>query len=295
MKINKAIFKEYLFITFGVILLAFAINTFYTPNNLVTGGFTGISIIIEELTKNSKFPLPIWFTNFFLNVPVLILALKVKGFKFIIRTGYSISMLSLFIYIFSKTVDIISIYDIDLINCAVFGGLLSGAGLGLILKNESTTGGTDLISTIVNKKFSYLPTAKILLFLDGSVIISGLLIFGINNAMYALIVVFIVSKVIQYILQVGQNAKAVFIISNDWESISREILYQLNRGVTSINGRGMYTKTDKQILLCVLSLKEVHRLKNIVESIDASAFLIITEVRETLGIGFSINKELNNK
>lgn len=279
---RKKILSEFLLITLGTAIVAIAINMFYSPSNLVTGGVTGIAIIVAEWTKDTAWPVPLWLTNITLNVPLLLIALKMRGGKFIIKTLYATSHLSLALY-YTKY---IPVFETDLIISAIFGGVLMGVGIGLVFRCYATTGGSDLAASLIHKFLRHIEISKILFFLDAVVICAGFFVFGPENTMYAVIAVFVTSKAIDSILEGLSFAKCAFIISDKDVEVSKALLQSLSRGVTSLNGKGMYTGNAKNVVLCVVSKKEIVRLKEIVYNIDKDAFVIVTDVREVLGKGF---------
>ena len=176
--------------------------------------------------------------------------------------------------------------NFDMIISAIYGGLLSGIGLGLVFRNNSTTGGTDLTASIINSKHKQIPVANIMFFMDACIIGVGFFTFGAKNAMYAIIADFIASRVLDMMLEGFIFSKSVFIISDKTNQIAEQILNNLKRGVTSINGQGMYTKQSKNILFCVMNSKEVFSLKSMINNIDPDAFIIVTDAHEVLGNGF---------
>ena len=286
---KKNIFMSYFFILIGTFIMAFATNFFYESNHIITGGFTGLSIVIRYLSgKFFDYKIPLWLINLVLNVPLLIFAFKCLGKKFISRTIIAIGLLSGMLFL---TRDLkIKNFD-DMMIAALYGGFLNGFGLGLVFRNNSSTGGSDLIASIINFKHKEISVAKILFLTDVIVISIGLFVFGIKNAMYAIIAEFITSKVLDVVLEGFIFSKSVFIISSEPDLIASKILNGLKRGVTSLKGRGMYTKKDKNVLFCVLNAREIFKLKAMIKEIDENAFIIVNDAHEVLGNGF---RQLNN-
>lgn len=277
--------KEYALITLGCFVLALGINVFYFPSNLVTGGFTGLGIIVSNVFMTLfSVNVPLWSINLFLNIPVFIIAYFVLGPKIIGRSFFATIMLSLALYL----TEYIHIGGLDLFLSAVFGGLLTGIGLGFVFRCFATTGGTDMVSAIIQKKFlKHMNISKILLCIDTLIVVLGLFIFGMEETMYAIIAIFISTKAIDTVLEGFGFAKAVFIISERFDEISNKINKDLQRGSTGLYSRGMFYHNDKVTLLTVVSKKELTKLKGMVKSIDEKAFLIVADVREVLGEGFS--------
>ena len=274
---------DYIKIILGTTLLAIAINSFFEPLNLVTGGVTGLAIIIKNLTENViGGGIPLWVTNIVVNIPLFIIAITLKGKNFGGRSLFATIFLS-FALFYTQFLPHVSS---DIILASVYGGVIAGSGLGLVLSAFSTTGGTDLAATIIHHYIKHISVAQIMLFLDAIIIVCGAFVFGGVQAMYAIISIFITSKVIDGILEGVHFSKATFIISHKSEEISSKILTELDRGVTGIHGEGMYCEVDRKILLCVVSKKEIVKLKELVREIDKSAFIIVADVREVLGEGF---------
>lgn len=286
---NKQSFIEYLYIVIGTTLLAVAINVFFEPYNLVIGGVSGLSIIIKNYAmQHYNMNIPLWLANTVLNVPIFLVGIKTLGFKMLKRTMFSTLYLSFALY-YTKFIPIEGVVAIDPILIVLFGGTLSGIGIGLVFRSFSTTGGTDLAATIIHQFIRHISVSKILFVLDTAIIITGVFMFGISKAMYAIVVVYISSKVIDSILEGLSFSKAALIISEHSENIANAIFSEIDRGVTGLSGRGMYTRKNKELLLCVVSKKEIINLKNLVKSIDDKAFLLIFDIRETLGEGFGPN------
>lgn len=286
---KKDIFMTYFFILIGTFIMAVAANFFYESNHIITGGFTGLGIVIRYLSgKFFNYKIPLWMTNLILNVPLLILGFKCLGKKFILRTILAIGLFSSMLYL---TRDLkIKNFD-DMMISALYGGILTGFGLGLVFRKNSSTGGSDLIASIINFKRREISVAKILFLTDVIIISIGLFIFGIKNAMYAIIAEFITSKVLDLVLEGFIFSKSVFIISNNPDLIANKILNDLKRGVTSLKGQGMYTRKDKNVLFCVLNAREIFKLKAMIKEIDENAFIIVNDAQEVLGNGF---RQLNN-
>lgn len=263
--------------------MALALSLFLEPNSIVTGGVTGLAIVIEhlsEITFGKRIPL--WLTNIVLNIPLFLITIKVFGMKFLKRTLFATIFLSVSLYF----TEFIPPIDVDNTLACVFGGAICGVGLGFIFRGNATTGGTDLAASIIHKYVKYFSVPKIMFFIDIIIVIAGFFVFGSIATMYAIISIYIISKVIDAILEGLSFAKAAFIISEKYEEITNEILSKLDRGATAIYGKGMYTKKELNILLCVVSQKEIFKLKEITSDIDPNAFVIVADVREALGEGF---------
>lgn len=274
----------YLYIILGTAVLALSIQCFFEPIGLVTGGFTGLAIVIKSLTNGViKDGVPIWLSNILLNTPVFIIAYMIKGRKFVGRTVFGAIMLSVWLYII-PTMDM---SQGDFLLAAIFGAVFSGAGIGLVLRGHATTGGTDMVAALIQMKFKHYSIAQIMQILDGIVVLAGLYVFGIRPGMYAIVAIFVATKVTDIVLEGFRYSKAAYIITNKHEEIAKKIMEDIDRGVTGIHAMGMYTGDEKCVLYCVVSMREIIEVEELVREIDSNAFVIVSDVREVLGEGFS--------
>ena len=288
MKTHKKLFIDYALIIFGTFLLSYAIIAFWVPHGMVTGGISGLAIIVLEYSSRLGFPIPVWLTNLALNIPLFVV-----GYKCIPREYFYRSLFAFFVMTFALFVaDYLPIPPTDLLLASIFGGSVAGIGIGLVLRSLATTGGTSLASVIVKRLFlKYLSVPKIMFGLDTIIILLGLVIFGPIPVMYAIISIFVCTRVTDVILEGLTFGKATFIISNAAEPIAEEILKDMNRGCTLIDSRGMFTKESKPMLLCVISPKELITIKQIVYAHDERAFVFVSDVREVLGEGFADGRD----
>lgn len=280
---KKNAFWDYIFMIIGTGLLATAIQCLYDPVSLVTGGFTGLSIVIKEMTQN-LIPggMPLWLTNILLNIPVFLLALKIKGKTFIFRTAIGTLLLSAWLYV----IPVIDFSEGDYFLAAVVGGCIGGVGMGLILLAKATTGGTDMVATLIQVKLRHYSIVQIMQVLDGMIVLLGLYVFGLRAGLYSMIAIVVTTKFSDMIMEGFKFSKAAFIITDRYEQVAERILKELDRGVTGLSARGMYSKEDKCMLYCVVSQKEIVEVKEIVTEIDPTAFVIVSDAREVLGEGF---------
>ena len=278
--------KEFLMILLGTTVLALGINWFTSPLGLVTGGLSGLTIIIKFLTeKLFGYGIPLWITNLVLNIPLFLISIKQRGFRFAKKSIWGVVLLTLALWYTEFIPNLLDVQG-DLLLGGIFGGAILGLGVGIVLKVGGTTGGTDMLATIIKFRYNRFPIAKLILVLDGMIILAGMLVFGSTKAMYAIIAVFISSKVISWVLEGMHHAKAAFILSKHSQEIAEVIMTKLPRGVTGIKAQGMYTKQDKEMLYVVVSQKEITKLRDMVKEIDNEAFITIADVREVLGQGF---------
>jgi len=277
---------DYFFITLGCCLLAYAVISFWAPLGLVTGGISGLGIIVMDYTQQAgfQFAIPVWFTNLVLNLPLFAIGYKIMDKTYFVRSAYGYVVLTVALY----AMQFLPAAPPDIMLSALFGGVISGVGLALVFRAKATTGGTTLIATILNRwAFPHFSVAKIMFVVDAAIILLGIVTFGISVTMYAVIAIFVSTKVTDTVLEGLSFAKAAFIISKESDAIAEKILANMGRGITEISSRGMYTKQNQPMLLCVVSARELVELKQLVYSMDKDAFVIVADVREVLGNGFT--------
>lgn len=273
-----------LLVIVGTGLMAAAVNCVFEPMQLVTGGVTGIGIIVKELTRNivGDDGVPLWVTNLVCNIPLFIFAYYLQGKRFVHR-----GLLSAIIFtIYLGVIPITGLPTQDALLNSVLGAVLMGFGLGLVFAVGSTTGGMDLLAVLLQRRFRHLTEAQILAVVDGAIVIMGAVIFGLEHALYALVAIFIVTKVSDGIMNGLKFSKVGYVISDKSSEISRYLMEEIKRGVTGIEVTGMHTGSRRNMLMCVVSRKEIVELKEIVFEIDPEAFVFVTDVSETVGEGF---------
>lgn len=276
-------YVDFLFIVLGTGIMALAIQCIFEPIGLVTGGFTGIAIIIRKVTSGLvEGGIPLWLTNIVLNIPVFLFALKIKGKRFIGRTVIGTVLLSFWLYIIPQ----VDLTQGDYMLSAIFGGVITGIGIGFVLLAKATTGGTDMVSVLIQHKVRHYSVVQILQVIDGAVVLAGLYVFGLKPALYAVVAIFITSKVSDALMEGMKYSKAAFIITDRYQEVADAIMTKLDRGLTGLDATGMYSGDKKIVLYCVVSKKEIVDLKDIVAEIDTKAFVIVTDAREVLGEGF---------
>ena len=276
-------YVDFLFIVLGTGIMALAIQCIFEPIGLVTGGFTGVAIIIRKVTAGLvEGGIPLWLTNIVLNIPVFLFALKIKGKRFIGRTVIGTVLLSFWLYIIPQ----VDLTQGDYMLSAIFGGVITGIGIGFVLLAKATTGGTDMVSVLIQHKVRHYSVVQILQVIDGAVVLAGLYVFGLKPALYAVVAIFITSKVSDALMEGMKYSKAAFIITDRYQEVADAIMTKLDRGLTGLDATGMYSGDKKTVLYCVVSKKEIVDLKDIVAEIDTKAFVIVTDAREVLGEGF---------
>lgn len=271
-------FKDYLFITLGCLITSISLNGLLIPNRIAAGGVSGFATVLYYL-----FGIPVSITLIVVNIPLFIAGVIYLGRKFGIRTLYGTIVLALMVALTSG----ISPLTSDPLLASIYGGVLSGLGLGIVFRAKATTGGTDLAAQLLHKFWGF-TVGQGLLGIDFLVIALATIAFNAELAMYALIAVFITGKGIDLVQQGLRVSKMALIISNEPEKISETILYKLNRGATTLRGKGAYSKVDKDVILCVVNQMEITKLKEMVYDVDNKAFVIVTDITEALGEGFKL-------
>lgn len=276
----RSIILSNLKIILGSIIYAAGFTMFLYPNDIVPGGVTGISMIVNYLTG-----FPVGILAIFLNIPIFILAWRVIGRQFLIGSliGAIIS---------SAAIDLINLVAVGVTNepllGAVYGGLICGLGLGFVFSASASTGGSDVVAKLVKRKYEYMNMGQLMLVIDFGVITAGALVLrSYDSAMYAVISVFISSKIIDGVLYGFNFSKVCFVVSVRAIEISQVITQRLERGVTLLYGKGAYSGEEKTVLMCAIKRQQIVELKKIVSGIDENAFIIISEAREVLGDGFT--------
>ena len=280
---RKHLWLEYLMIIVGTGLMSLAINSVFDASGMVTGGFSGIAIIIKAWTKGLvNGGSPLWVTNCVLNIPLFFIAWRVKGFSFIKKAILGEISLSVWLAI----QPVFHLAGDDLLLAALYGGVIQGVGIGLVFLGGGTTGGTDMMAAIIQKFLQHYSISQIMQIIDGAVVVVGMYVFGIHKALYAIIAVYLVTKVSDGLIEGLKFSKAVYIITEKPEEIAGIIMEDLDRGATGINVKGMYSGQDKLMLFVVVNKKEIVMLKEKVDEIDPQAFVIVTDAREVHGEGF---------
>lgn len=283
MKENNKVCQAILLVL-GTIILSIAINLLFLPNNLSTGGASGIALIIYHLYK-----VPVGLTVILINIPLFIIALKSLGWRFCSKAIIGTALLSLFIELTSGIGNLVKIEQ-DLFLGCIFGGLLNGIGLSLVFKAGGSTGGSDLLAQIIYKKRPISSMGQILLIIDSMVIITNAIVFNsISIALYSVIALFISKKTTDIIFEGVNYTKAVNIISKQGVKIAKEIIEETDRGVTISKCIGVYTNEEYVHVVSIVTIPQLPMVKKIVKNIDKGAFIYISDTREVLGLGFKQN------
>lgn len=263
---------EFIMIALGAVIAAFAIEEFLVPCTILDGGVVGISIIINNLTG-----LKLGLITLILNIPFLIFGASRLGHFFIVKSAYAILVFSIFLEIFASFVNATEEYLL----AVCFGGVILGIGVGLVIRFGGCLDGTETVAILLNKKYG-LPVGQIVLMFNIMIYAIAGALFGWDRAMYSILTYFITSKILDMIENGIDQAKAAMIITDDATEVSKLIYQKLGRTVTMMDGTGLVSG-KKTILYCVLTRFEVNELKNIIHSIDASAFVTVSDVSEIIG------------
>lgn len=272
----RAELKNAILILVGLIFCALGFNLFLIPNNIAAGGFTGIAQLINSVTG-----FPVGTVALVLNVPLFLVSMKSLGLRFGIRSlaatiGFSLLLDNLHVPVITN----------DLWLSTVYGGLVSGLGFGLILRGSATTGGTDMLASLIHRLIPSIRVSVGMFIIDGLVILASAFVYDTAAAMYALICILISNVVIDFVLEGPNSSHSFFIISDKSDEIASRIMQELDRGVTGLEGMGMYSHQHKRVLLCVVSRMETVTLRRIVFSVDPRAFVISAKAHDTYGEGF---------
>lgn len=266
-------------ITLGAVIYALAFDWFVAPNQIAMGGVTGLAQIVNALVP----VLPVGVLSILVNVPLFLAGWRLLGGRLLVSSLYAMAVSSL-------AIDVIAWMHIfppmDPILATLYGGAGMGVGLGLVFSQGATTGGTDIIGKLLKLKLPWLPIGKLVMIPDMVVVILAAVVFGtVNAALYGLIQMYLLSKVMDMILYGWDTSRVAYIITDRWEETVRGLL-DMNRGVTLLQGKGAYTGAEKQVLLVAFRQREIVPIKRMLREIDPKAFFIVCDAHEILGEGF---------
>ncbi len=270
---------DLLFDLVGGGIFAVSLDVFIAPNNIAPGGVSGIAIIFNYL-----FHIPIGLFSLLLNIPILLLGMKVIGRGFLLRTLRTLvisTIMTDYVAIYLPT------YTSDYLLATIYGGVLMGLGLGIIFLRDSSTGGTDILGRVLLYRFPQVPLGQMIFAVDCVILVaSGIVFESLETILYGLICIFVSSKLIDVVLYGANTGKMVLVVSDHSREIAKVVLEQLDRGATFLKGEGAYSNREKEVLLCVVARDRLHSLKKIVRMVDPRAFLVVTEAGDTYGEGF---------
>ncbi len=272
------VLREFFFIIAGVLFIAAGLDMFLVPNRIAAGGVSGIATIIYHVTR-----FPVGAATLAMNIPLFLMGIRQLGMGFGLRSLFGTVTLSLFI---DTLAPVVPVPTGDPLLASIYGGIMVGAGLGIVFRNKGTTGGTDLAAAIINN-YMRLQVGVILFMIDAAVIVAaGVAFRSVELALYALLTVFLTARVVDLVQEGFGYGKAALIISEKPDEVAEVILRRMDRGVTALRGKGMYTGSDRDVLLSVVTRAEISTLKELIHAIDPRAFVILTDVHEVLGEGF---------
>lgn len=264
--------KNIIFLTVGAMITAFALESFLVPNNIIDGGVIGISMIVSHITKWN-----LGLLILILNTPFIIMAFKKMGGKFVVQTAFANIILAVFLNIFHH-------YKVthDLLLATVFGGIILGLGVGIILKHEGSLDGTEMLSLVVSKKLG-VSVGEFIMGINVFIYLAAGKVFSWESAMYSIMTYFIASKVIDTVMEGFNSSKSVRIISDNASAIGEQLIERLDISVTYLQGIGGYTGQDKDLIYCVISRLELPKMIDIIKEIDSKAFVSVVDVHEVYG------------
>ncbi|QSX07731.1 YitT family protein [Alkalibacter rhizosphaerae] len=270
--------KSYVGITIGTMIMAFGFNSFSIPNKIAPGGFSGLATVLYHLSGY-----PVGLVTLIITIPLFFVAFKLLGGRFGVKTFYGTVLFSLNVDLIMRTPTITN----DIFLASVFGGVILGAGVGVVFKFGGTTGGTDLLASIMHKYFRGVSIGTWLMIIDSMVVVfAGLVFRNMEITLYSTLTLYLSMKVIDLIQEGISYAKAFYIISPKAQQIADAILTDMDRGVTLLNGKGAYTGDDRSVVFCVVHRSQIFQMKDIVRDVDPGAFVILGDVYEVLGEGF---------
>ena len=264
----------------GAIMAGFAVSIFFTPNKIISGGFSGLAIVCFHV-----FLIPTALTMLILNGIFLLLGLKVLGKKFVLNTVVGAMLLTVFVQVFSYMPPLTD----NVLLAALFGGVIYGAGLGIVLATGSTSGGTDIPGRMLQRFFPNIPIGAVLLMVDGLIILLSLIVFKeVELCLYGIMALFISSYTIDWLIKKLNISVIAFVISERGEQIAGELISASQRGITVLDAVGAYTNSSKKMLFCALKEKEAANFQKKVLEIDGEAFVVFSESQKIWGKGFHI-------
>lgn len=282
------ILREYIYIYIGTLIASIGINAFLVPSNLAPGGATGLSILINYMTGISVGAL-----IFVINIPLFIIGVKIFGKSYGLKTLAGISFLSLNVELVKKVVpEVDKIIDFtnpsNIFLGTLYGGLLMGVGLGTVIKNGGTTGGSDIISGILNKFFR-IPIGQALILIDSTVVLLAAYIFGAEKALYALVNLYATGIVINKLIDGLGNAKMAYIVTSEVEKVRKIIVEDLGKTGNYYQAEALYSKNRRDVVTTVLRNREIFLLKELITEVDKEAFVVVSDVHEVLGRGYTFD------
>lgn len=271
-------YKPFSMLVFGALMMAFSVIVYFDPIGVVAGGVTGIAVVCNHLWN-----VPIWIVNVLFNVPLFLVGYHVFERAIFKRMLLGTALLTVFLGIVPTP----DIRTGDMLVDIIVASALMGAGLGLVFLGQASTGGVDMLSTIINRKVRYLSIPKIMGIADGVIVIAGAFVFGVKKGIYAILAVYIIQRVADIIMEGPNHAKLLYIITKEEESCIAYITNELERGATYIPIKGAYTNAPKWMILSVVLGKQMVQIKQKLYQIDENAICFVGDIREAFGEGFT--------
>lgn len=272
--------RKYIYIFIGSIITAVGLEIFLIPNNIIDGGVVGISIMLSAITG-----LPFGAFLILINLPFLYLGYKHIGKAFAIATTFAVISLSFWSSVFLPILPVTTDYFL----AAVFGGIITGTGVGLIIRNGGSLDGTEIVAILTDRKTVF-SVGEIVMFINLFILSSASLVFGWDKAMYSLVAYFVIAKMIDIVLKGLEETYSVMIVTSQHTDILNKLMLEMDKGVTVLHGEGGYTKEKRKILYCVVTRLEIDKLKNMVLDIDEGAFVTINPVSDIVGGRLRVKK-----
>lgn len=269
---------EYLYILIGTGFMAVATMWYFEPIGIVTGGVTGIGIILKNILE-----IPVWVVNLIANIPLFVIGRRYLSRLTMMKTIAGTASLTIILGI----IPVANVLTGDKIVDIIYGSVFMGIGLGFVFRADASSGGTDLMAMLINKKLSYISLSKLLAIIDGVIVMLGISVFGLKNGVYSLICVFIISRVSDTVVEGPNKAKVMYIISDKNDQIVDYIQNTLNRGATYIEISGSFTGERRSMIMSVLSAKEMTKIKQILYFVDPFSICFVGDIREAFGEGFT--------
>ncbi len=279
----RRVARDVVLIVVGSALYAFGVDAFAVPEGLAAGGVTGLATVIYAVGAEHGLYLPVGTQTLVMNGLLMIPVIRTGGLRYAARTIGGIVASSLFIDLFAPVVPPLG--GGDLLLCALWGGVICGVGLGLVFRTGGNTGGTDIVAQLANRRLG-VPVGTASVVVDALIVLVSIPVFSLSNALYAMVMMYLMCRVLDAVIDGPRSERAAWIISQNHDRIANAVMYSLGRGCTEVSARGVWSGNPKPMLLVILSNREVGMLKEIVSDADPEALMIISEVHEAFGEGF---------
>lgn len=281
--ITSQLIRDMPVVVLGCAIAAFAVDMFMVPQGLAAGGLTGLATIFQELAYRAGFSLPVGIQTIVMNAVLLMFVIRTGGVRYAVQTATGFVLFGFFCDLFAPFV--VPLAEDDLMLPALWGGIISGIGYGLVFRCGVNTGGSDTIAQIISRKTS-IPVGSAVMAIDVAVCAASAPVFSLTNALYAALSMVVAGYVVDMVVDGGNSQRAAFIISESHAAIANDIMYEMGRGCTELAARGVWSGKDRPMLMVIIGKREVSILKTIVAEHDQEAIMVITDVSEAIGEGF---------